>query len=354
MEFEDYKYNDKPIKLWKVIHPVDLNLFRSIVSSPFKFVQFHIKTSKGLSKSSKEEALLLWSQAEEFFNSANSMSAYSRPLSSYYCILNAVKTLLVVKGISFNPRHGVFGKKNASKQSLLTNELLTIEKDKIAGTFYKYLDNSHNSPVTYNLQELFYNLPFTHRAYLQIYKNQKDLIVPVESSRFSKINGEIRLTAKCLDENLTYQQKMSNFTRGNLDFSLVKNNEKNVEKKYLVSRVICSAKLASSQVNKNILIAYPELRSSFVFIEGEKTLWYFRKSTSSRPARNRLPLPITIFAISHKLSELSRYSPLKLKNHLESQHGWMLHEFIDNSLEQFIAYISCEICSKELAKPRLR
>lgn len=352
MEFEDYKYNDKPIKLWKVIKPTDLNLFRSIVSSPFKFVQFHIKTSKGLSKSSKEEALLLWGQAEEFFNSANSMSAYSKPLSSYYCILNAVKTLLVVRNISFRPWHGVFGKTKASKQWLLKNEQLTIEKDKIAGAFYKYLDNSHNLQVTYNLQELFYNLPFTHRAYLQIYKNQDDLFLPVESPRFSKINGEIKLTAKCLSENLTFKQKMGNFTRGNPDFNLVKSVLSKGD--YLVSSAICSDKLSSSQINKNILTAYPNLRSSFVFIEGEKTLWYFRKSIASKPARNRIPLPITIFAISHKLSELSRYSPLRLKHHLESQHGWMLHEFIENSLEQFIAYISCEICSKELAKPRLR
>jgi hypothetical protein len=348
--FEDYKFKDKPIKLWKVMRPASLNLYRSIVSNPFKFVEFQIKTS-ALTKVRKEEALLLWSQAEEFYKSADDISIYAKPLPTYYCILNTVKTLLVFKGVSFKPFHGVSGKRVGSKSVLLNNESLEIHSNNIAGTFYNYLDSTHNSKVAYNLKELFYNLPFTHRAYLQTFNAQSDLFLPVEAPRFSIVENEIRLTARCLEENLTFHQKLSNFVARNPDFSLIKDSVGNY---YLASNPICVKTLSDNQIHQYILKDYLKLRSSFVFIEGEKTLWYFRKSTTSKPARNRLPLPVTILAISHKMSELSRYEPLKFKAHLESDYGWMLHEFVEGALDQFLAYISCEICGKELAKPRLR
>lgn len=40
---------------------------------------------------------------------------------------------------------------------------------------------------------------------------------------------------------------------------------------------------------------------------------------------------------------MSRYDPNRLDAHLASQHGWLLSEFINKSLYQFIDMISSEI-----------
>ena len=49
------------------------------------------------------------------------------------------------------------------------------------------------------------------------------------------------------------------------------------------------------------------------------------------------------FAIMHRLSELSRYSPNILAKYLESKNNWLLAEFLDKAKYQFIDKISSEI-----------
>ena len=60
------------------------------------------------------------------------------------------------------------------------------------------------------------------------------------------------------------------------------------------------------------------------------------------------------YAALHKLSELARYSPIRLKKHFDSQHNWLLSEFINVSLEHFIDQISSEITGMEFAQPGIR
>lgn len=45
----------------------------------------------------------------------------------------------------------------------------------------------------------------------------------------------------------------------------------------------------------------------------------------------------------HCLSEMSRYDPNRLAKHLEKSCGWLLTEFINKSIYQFIDMISSEI-----------
>jgi hypothetical protein len=50
-----------------------------------------------------------------------------------------------------------------------------------------------------------------------------------------------------------------------------------------------------------------------------------------------------IIAAMHWLSELSRYNPQILNKHLEKDASWLLTEFINKSIYQFIDQISSEI-----------
>ena len=49
----------------------------------------------------------------------------------------------------------------------------------------------------------------------------------------------------------------------------------------------------------------------------------------------------------HRLSELARYEPSTLQTHLEKEASWLISEFIEKSLIQFIDEISCEITGRE-------
>ena len=53
----------------------------------------------------------------------------------------------------------------------------------------------------------------------------------------------------------------------------------------------------------------------------------------------------------HKLSELARYTPNILAKHFESQHNWLLSEFINLSLPQFIDEIAAELTGHEFMTP---
>ncbi|WFU06321.1 YaaC family protein (plasmid) [Rhizobium sp. CB3171] len=53
----------------------------------------------------------------------------------------------------------------------------------------------------------------------------------------------------------------------------------------------------------------------------------------------------------HRLSELSRYDPLKLSKLLETQRNWLLAEFIKTAPIQFLDEIACELTGQEIFVP---
>ena len=95
-----------------------------------------------------------------------------------------------------------------------------------------------------------------------------------------------------------------------------------------------------------------KVRKDIHFIHGTTDLWYFKRG-GVNDLINRNPLCVT-FALMHRLSELSRYDPLRLKKHFDCQHNWLLSEFINLSPKQFIYSIAGEITGKEFKIPGIR
>ena len=56
----------------------------------------------------------------------------------------------------------------------------------------------------------------------------------------------------------------------------------------------------------------------------------------------------------HKLSELARYEPNILKKYLEKDQNWVISEFINKSLVQFIDNISSEITGDDFRQTGFR
>ena len=56
----------------------------------------------------------------------------------------------------------------------------------------------------------------------------------------------------------------------------------------------------------------------------------------------------------HWLSELVRYNPEKFNKIMLTKQNWLLHEFIDNALYQYIDEISCEMTGVDIMTPGYR
>lgn len=93
---------------------------------------------------------------------------------------------------------------------------------------------------------------------------------------------------------------------------------------------------------------HKKVRKDLYYIYGNSKLWYIKKDLPNNShilKRNSLTL---IFAVMHWMSELVRYNPQKFEKYMESKQNWLLHEFIEKALYQFIDEISCEITHQEI------
>lgn len=91
-----------------------------------------------------------------------------------------------------------------------------------------------------------------------------------------------------------------------------------------------------------------QIRKDLFYIYGDERLWYIKKDIGSNQHilhRNSITL---IFAVYHWLSELVRYDPEKFASLMKTKQNWLLHEFVDNCLYQFIDEISCEITENDI------
>ena len=90
------------------------------------------------------------------------------------------------------------------------------------------------------------------------------------------------------------------------------------------------------------------VRKDLLYIYGDTSLWYLKKNIPTNlhmVKRNSITL---IFAVMHWLSELVRYNPEKFAQMMGTKQNWLIHEFIDNALYQFVDELSCEITKADI------
>jgi hypothetical protein len=88
------------------------------------------------------------------------------------------------------------------------------------------------------------------------------------------------------------------------------------------------------------------MRKELRYIYSSNALWYVKRKDLQNHIIEKSTLTLTIAAM-HRLSELSRYNPQTLSKHLEKDASWLLTEFINKSIYQFIDQISSEITGND-------
>ncbi|MFC7679936.1 YaaC family protein [Paenibacillus sp. GCM10028914] len=307
-----------------------------LTDSTWRYVEILLK-----SKSNKE-ALNYWKQAENFFLATQNLDIISKPLTSYYCLLNATKTLLTFKNIKFGMKHGVSGKRIPGRTHI-QNELISLKPRGVLSGLIDYFEElKPQNNETYNLKDILYNLEYIHRAYLMTFSNQSELFIPVDEIRFvhdkHRKEGWLEVTLESQYSNQGTMKKITGFSKDryydNNDIYIIRRNKTFY---WEASHNAPNAKSLSSFKKY-----YLNNRKKFRYIYSPNKLWYIKRSNLTNGIIDRNTLVLT-FAAMHRLSEMSRYDPNALEKHLSSGSGWLLTEFITKSSVQFIDMISSEI-----------
>lgn len=381
-------YNKKLLSLRKSIKNPIFDSKTILSDNPFEAVEFFLK------KELDTKAYFFWKQAKEFYQAGLKLDYTSSPLVFYYCFLNAVKALLMFKNFEFEEQHGVSGKENKNcnsaylnakiklrksnkrciqfKEKLLFNEAsiyrknnivfstkihnqndLSLDNEKVVfkskgilPSLQKYLNNNQEfKEFEHSLKNLLKNLVFIHRSYILTFPNEEELFIPIKDMNYiiQKKNREGKkykeFYLKCLFDYDNCNDNIEKLLPDCFQYKC---------KKYIVYKTRYKWYDNNTQENKICLIdANKELRNYIYYIRGKKTFWYIRRDIED-VIKDKSPVTI-MFAIMHRLSELSRYQPDYLSKYFDSEYNWLLVEFIKKAPEQFIDQIASEITGYDFA-----
>lgn len=322
-------------------HP-DLTTRNVLTSSHWDFVELWLKRHQ------KENALFYWNQAKVFNRASIGLPSQSAPLLHYYSFMNATKALLSSRDVEFNPRHGVSPDKSVSDDDL-ENTGVKIAMQGIAHSLLEYTNDSESRRV-FKLRDLFYNLPCIHRTYCLTYQIEDDLFLPIKNAQFvhdTSTNKAYFIAT--LSKDFSYDSIANKLPEC---FTL-----KCEGGEYIIVSTYSIDYSGSENYPGNELddlsALHNEIRKNLFYINGAETLWYVKGRSEQSRQIALSPLTLTLVAM-HRLSELSRYNPLKLNEFLGSHENWLLSEFIQQSPSQFIDEISSEITGHQFLIPNIR
>ena len=340
MSFVNIQLKGKPVSVHKATVKPNFNSRTVIVSDTWQYVSLWLKRHQ------KGKALFFWEQAKSFYDAAALLPNTSRPLPSYYFMLNASKALLISKNKPFVEQHGVSGYSVNTKLSLV-NEIIKFKESGILSSLCQYFSKVPKNE-NYSLKDLLYNLPYIHRAYCLTFPSAKELFIPIKNARFVRKNSS--------SESWLCFELAGRYASDKILPSIPKKFEKD---KGIQNNFVIRYKkrfdwlYKSSHKKRNILnlTAYhKKIRIHLYYINSQQRLWYLKKYYTNCPIIYWQSLILT-YAAMHRLSEISRYTPDKMHKHLESRHNWLLSEFIQRANLQFLDEISSEITGEEAMVP---
>lgn len=174
--------NSKEISLLKPITSADYKSKTILTDSAWEYVELWFKRQKD---EKSKNALFYWQQAKHFFLASEKLPQNSKPLTSYYCCLNATKALLCVNGINVtNISHGITQARHEQVQnnSLDKAEVIFLGSG-VLNELSRYLGENVDKQ-THNIKDLLYNIPCVHRSFAITYTGTTELFVPIRNLKF--------------------------------------------------------------------------------------------------------------------------------------------------------------------------
>ena len=345
------KVENKTIKLMKP-HIAPQYGYRTVLSnSAFEYVSLWLKSQSG---KKFKDASFLWKQAKYFYEASLKLPIEAKPLTAYYCIMNATKALLAINGKNVvKIGHGV----SSPRQNLRGN----IRKDEIifgaTGVLCGLSEHLGESMVkqTYRIFDLLYNLPCVHRTFTITYNDMTELFVPVSNVVF-ELTNMTDVTKRKAYIRFDIDSKYDNHhTRRYLDGNIEYARPPQSKPYYRIKkRVKWDIHTPIKKRMGDIVKYHKKYRNLFYYIHGRSMLWYVKKSLPTNTHIVDRHSMTIIYGVMHWLSELVRYSPDTFNCIMSSRQNWLIREFIDMGLPQFIDEISSEITGANIMLPGYR
>lgn len=345
MAIKTLSINSKELHLMKPVTGADYASKTVLSNSAWEYVELWLQRQH--SKKS-QDALFYWTQAKNFYYASESLPIESRPLTSYYCCMNAAKALLAIRGnntIDFdNISHGISSDRRSWKTNNIKDAKVIFTGSGVLFELSKYLGEDAVKKE-YSVYDLLYNIPCIHRTFSITY-GSAELFIPVRDIHFI-VDSDLR-------KGWVQFQVDERYANGNSMRFAPKKYEKvtyNDRNKYLMRKKARFGWDIHTDIGKRLeeLSKYHgKVRKDFHYIFGDTRLWYIKKDIPNNShilKRNSLSL---IFASMHWLSELVRYNPAKFSEIMKTRQNWLIHEFVDNALYQFVDEISCEITNADI------
>ena len=199
-------------------------------------------------------------------------------------------------------------------------------------------------PNHYSIVDILYNIPCVHRAFCITF-SKAEMFLPISKPMFVKKDNS--------RESWIKFEINGRYANANILKSLPKQfeHDKGIKEKYVIrmkKRFIWDIHKPIDKRKTELNKYHEKTRHYLLYIYGESKLWYVKRKVSKNEELELAPSSILIFIVFHWLSELVRYNPKLFSKYMKSKQNWLLHEFIDNALDQFIDEIGCEITGQDI------
>lgn len=324
-----------------------------LTDSTWEFVEIYLKQNSNGSAKHKN-AIFYWQQARNFYKATKSLDNNSKPLTTYYCFLNATKALLEIKNVAYDFSHGVSGRSENGHNNI-KNEYVRLKTKGVLAGLCTYLEEaiqpiSEDEPhEEYSLKDVFYNLAYIHRSYNVTYQNQTELFIPILNPMIVKDKSKNKAWAQFeLEPEHSTQASLTRLRSLNYELEVISDNSSSYTIRHRRRFKWNVQRNNPDSGNINRLNNYLKARrKELQYIYSANELWYIKRNDlQSSAVIDRNPLVLT-YAAMHRLSELARYQPNILQSHLEKDASWLLNEFIDKSIVQFLDQVSSEITGNQ-------
>ena len=272
--------------------------------------------------------------------------------------MNAAKALLAIKGPTTIDFHGTLThglsshRKQWGKSTNLKNAEVIFNASGVLFELSRYF-NEEACKKTYTIYDLLYNIPCIHRAFSITYQCA-ELFIPIRDIKFTVDTG--------IRRGWVQFQVDERYANGNSLRYVPSRYEKDAyhsdDKHYIMrSRQRFKWDIHEKKMQERIKILsdyHGKIRKDILYIFGDEKLWYIKKAIPQNQSiiqRNSVTL---IFAVMHWLSELVRYNPEKFNQLMGTKQNWLIHEFVETALYQYIDEISCEITGTDIMTPGYR
>jgi len=313
-----------------------------LTDSAWEYVALFLKRQ---STSGASDALFYWEQAQNFYYASLSLPDSAKPLTSYYCILNVTKALLRFKNISGDKlsNHGISTVRTQNNKTNLKEAKTAIKGAGVLPELSKYF-NATLQPAQYSIFDLLYNIPCVHRAYCITF-NKPEIFVPISHPVFVK-----KIDSKEAWLKFRIEGKYAN-TKSLKNVPSKFEHDMGISTEYIMRmKKRFSWDIHESLESRKLKLAkyHTKTRSFIFYIYSESKLWYIKKKIIGNESLAEIPSAVLIFCVFHWLSELVRYNPRLFQKYMKSKQNWLIHEFVDKALNQFIDELSCEITSQDI------